>query len=88
MTEWWEIAACRGRWLLFDSTDERDHNLARSMCVTCPSFIECRTEVERIKATPGIDLVGTWAGELYGAKMRLFRQPTKRKLRPVRRKAS
>lgn len=65
---WWEDAACRGEWELFDSLNLADHALAKRICARCPVFAGCVREVVEIQRTPGIVLVGTWAGILYGDK--------------------
>lgn len=66
---WWDDAACLGQWYLFDSTFHDDHRVAKRICQGCPVYADCLQEVVRIRADRR-PLVGTWAGILFGARVR------------------
>ena len=62
------IPPCNGQSVIFDSTDVRDHAIARAICATCPMLAACRKRLEDVKADSLADYGprGTWAGELFG----------------------
>lgn len=69
-------ALCTGKSWLFDSTDAIDHALAARLCAACPVRDWCAAEAKRLRTSrPGAasGLVGTWAGRLYGANPRDWR---------------
>ena len=63
---------CSGRWDLFDSTDLRDHLVARALCATCPLIAACHQRLQQARdlhtggGPEGPE--GTWAGRLVGAR--------------------
>ncbi len=58
---------CAGRWELFDSTDERDHAIAKKLCGGCDFAVQCRALLESCdRSQRGGSPQGTWAGRLYG----------------------
>lgn len=65
-------AACKGRWWLFDSTLEADHQAARTICAQCPELLPCAMLLRQVQADTatmrgqGGGPVGTWAGKLLG----------------------
>jgi hypothetical protein len=63
------VPPCAGQWVLFDSIDVNDHEVARKICDTCPIIDNCRTLLDQQKQSHkagGAQPVGTWAGGLYG----------------------
>lgn len=64
------LAACAGKWELFDSTDFFDHRQARRICISCPLIEQCRATLRDTRAR-ALDAAngprGTWAGELVGS---------------------
>jgi hypothetical protein len=60
-------APCTGKHALFDSTDERDHQLAVELCATCPLIDACETRLAEMLANVGYygHPEGTWAGRLF-----------------------
>lgn len=69
-----EGARCVGLSRLFDSLDQADHAEAKRRCEGCPATDACAAEAARIAAALpngrcySNGLVGTWAGQLYGAR--------------------
>jgi hypothetical protein len=67
-----DLAPCVGQHQLFDSTDLRDHLVARAICVACPMLTACAVKLrEAQEASAGIrnsggGPSGTWAGKLMG----------------------
>ena len=63
------VAACAGKWELFDSTDVLDHIEAKKICATCPIRSTCDAlylDVAHASHPRGMPS-GTWAGRLRGA---------------------
>lgn len=67
-------AACVGMHWLFESTDIRDHEVAKRICDTCPAITACKAllqdVLEQTRGTShcGGGPQGTWAGELVGGR--------------------
>lgn len=68
---------CAGRSWLFTSVSTIDHKIARVACLgtdgsgPCPAINACAATVRDIQSGPHQSgLHGTWAGKLYGSRMR------------------
>ena len=65
-------ALCRGLPLLFESTDRRDHEVAKTYCERCPAAAACLALLREVQAASagcrnsGGGPQGTWAGKLIG----------------------
>lgn len=65
-------ALCIGQSALFDSTDPRDHDVARRLCRACDLLTACRTDLAQVQrdhagAGPSGGPRGTWAGVLVAS---------------------
>lgn len=68
---------CAGRWELFDSIDEYDHEAARELCAPCPAIVECAQALDLATAEAGSHghPEGTWAGRLIIDPKPRYRSP-------------